>query len=119
MADPVKITKTIYGKNTFPNVVDTQFSQLIAPEGDGVSTPVDVKGFFGNYNDLFYDIPPSGSYSGSLGMSHLDLVNRSSDYIGISITDMQAEIVELRSDNVTLRQQIFTLTLPSGSTVTQ
>jgi hypothetical protein len=118
MADPVKITKTIFGKNTFPNVVDTKFNQLVSPESDGVSTPVDVKGFFGNYNDLFYDIPQSGSYSGSIGYSHLDLVNRSSDYIGISITDMESEIMQLRSENVALRQQIFTLTLKSGSLVT-
>lgn len=115
MADPVKITRTIYGKNTFKNVVNTDFTQLVSPEGEGVSTPVDVKGFFTIYNDIFYDIPSSGSYSGSLGFSHLDLVNRSSDYIGISISLLNAEINELRSENVALRQQIFTLTQGSGS----
>ena len=117
MADPVKITKTIYGKNTFNNVVNTAFTQLIAPDSSGVTPIVDVKGFFSNYNDLFYDIPQSGSYSGSVGFSHLDIVNRSSDYIGISIADMEAEIKELRSENVALRQQIFTITQPSGSIV--
>ena len=117
MPDAQKISRIIFGKNTFQNVIDTNFTQLISPETEGVSTPVDVKGFFNNYNDIFYDIPPYGSYSGSIGYSHLDIVNRSSEYIGISLSNLESEIKELRSENVALRNQIFTLTQASGSTI--
>ena len=117
MAEEVKVTRTIYGVSTFKNVVKTDFSQLLPQESSvSVTPPVDIKGFFANYNDLFYDIPQTGSYSGSLGFSHLDLVNRSSEYIGISFSDLQAEIIQLRSDNVALRNQIFTLTQATSST---
>lgn len=119
MNEQVKIQRIVFGKNTFTNVIDTQFTELVPqPSATTVASPLDVLGFFSGYNNLFYDIPLSGSYSGSLGMSHLDLVNRSSTYIGISYTDLMTEIMELRTQNVSLQNQLFTLTFGTGSSAT-
>ena len=116
MSEEVKVSRTVFGKNTFQNVIKTKFTQLVPTTPSVSEVPViGVTEFFQYYNELFYDIPSSGSFSGSLGLSHLDLINRSSDYIGISILDMQQEITDLRSENVALQRQIFTLTQTTGS----
>ena len=111
MAEIVQVQRKIFGKNTFKNVVVTDFTQLVPAESKApVKQPATVETFFQDYNNLFYDIPPSGSTN-----SHLELINRSTDYLGISITDLEAEIIALRSENVALKNQIYTLTNPSGS----
>jgi len=104
----VPISRTIFGKNSFTNVVDTKFKQLVPPDNaTSPNTITEVVDFFHSYNTIFYDIPATGSAS-----SHLELVNRSSDYLGISIIELQTEIQNLRQENVSLRQQLFTLTNP-------
>ena len=116
MQETVKVQRTVFGKNTYTSVIDTQFTQLsVTPPVVSVTPPLDVPGFFNGYNNLFYDIPLSGSYSGSDGLSHLDLVNRSSAYIGISYNDLITEIMELRTQNVSLQNQLFTLSYGTGS----
>lgn len=116
MSQEVKVSRTVFGKTTFQNVIDTTFNQLVTTPPSVSEVPViGVPEFFQYYNELFYDIPSSGSYSGSLGLSHLDIVNKSSDYIGINIQDMAQEITDLRSENVALQRQIFTLTQTTGS----
>ena len=108
MADVVQIQRKIYGNGTFKNVVDVNFTQLVPAEPSNISqAPPSVEKFFSDYDSLFYDIPPSGSLN-----SHLELINRSSDYVGISIEEMQREIQILREENVALKQQIFALTNP-------
>lgn len=106
MAESVDIKRKIYGKNSFTTVVDTSFSQLI-PKEETVDTTTDqqVSDFFDMYNNLFYDIPESGSAE-----SHLELVNRSSDYLGISYTDLLEELRVTRNENVSLKNQLFVLT---------
>lgn len=116
MPEQAKISRSVFGKSSFSNVVDTTFSQLVVTPPSVSSVPIiGVSEFFQYYTELFYDIPMSGSYSGSVGMSHLDIVNRSSVYIGVSLTDMEQEIMDLRSENVGLQRQIFTLTQTTGS----
>lgn len=116
MSEEAKISRVVFGKNTFQNVIDTQFNQLVPTSPTVSESPIiGVKDFFGYYNDLFFDMPQSGSYSGSVGYSHLDLINRSSDYIGISLSNMEQEIIALRSENVSLQRQLFTLTQVTGS----
>lgn len=105
MGDIVPVKRKIFGTNTFKNVVDTNFNQLV-PKDSQVDTavPATVETFFEDYNSLFYSIPPSGSKS-----SHLELVNRSSEYLNISFEDLKNEIDELRQENVSLKNQIFIL----------
>ena len=111
MAEIVQVQRKIFGKNTFKNVISTNFTQLVPAESKTPVVPIaNVETFFQDYNNLFYDIPASGSAT-----SHLELINRSTDYLGISITDLETEIIALRSENVALKNQIYTLTNPSGS----
>lgn len=111
MAEIVQVQRKIFGKNTFKNVISTNFTQLVPAESKTPVVPIaTVETFFQDYDNLFYDIPASGSAT-----SHLELINRSTDYLGISITDLETEIIALRSENVALKNQIYTLTNPSGS----
>lgn len=111
MAEAVDIKRKIYGKNSFANVIDTQFKQLVPQDGnpsENQGPQANVESFFNDYDTLFYDIPPSGSDN-----SHLSIVKKSSEYIGISIDDMEEEIRNLREENVSLKNQIITITNPS------
>jgi len=110
MADIIVVQRKIFGKNSFSNVVDYNFNQIVPANSTKPVVPAaTVESFFQDYNTLFYDIPPSGSNS-----THLELVNKSSEYLGISLLDMQAEIENLRSENVALKNQIYTLTHPTS-----
>lgn len=106
MNQQVKVERKIFGVNTFKNVVDTNFKQLI-PQVPSVSEAASatVDSFFQDYDQLFYQIPLSGSDS-----SHLSLVNRSSEYLGISFQDLINELLELREENTSLKNQLFTIT---------
>jgi len=105
MDENLEIKRKIFGNNTFKNVVDTSFSQLVPKESNiQVKEPATLQSFFNDYDELFYDIPPSGSNS------HLDLINRSSEYIGISLQDLKDELDTVRKENVSLKNQLFTLT---------
>jgi hypothetical protein len=106
MSDIIDVKRKIYGKNTFTNVVDVDFNQLVTKNPTVVpNQDPTIETFFENYDTLFFDIPPSGSSN-----SHLELVTRSSEYIGISIENLQQEIATLRDENVSLKNQLFTLT---------
>jgi len=103
MAEQVKIQKTIYSTATFNKVVDTDFTQLA--NSKRATTPpektVTVNKFFNEYDELFYQIPPSGSEE-----SHLALATRSLDYLGLSLDVLQSEITYLREENIDLKNQI-------------
>lgn len=103
MAEQVKIQKTIYGLQSFNNVVDTNFSELISSGKTANVTPdMTISQFFNEYDILFYEIPPTGS-----DQSHLELATRSLDYIGISLEDLQREIATLREENIELKNQLL------------
>jgi len=106
MGEQVNIVRKIYGKNTFANVIDVQFSQLVPKESSTIpKEPTTVDTFFTDYDTLFYDIPLSGSEN-----SHIELVKRSSEYIGVNIDDLEEEIKNLREENVSLKIKIASLT---------
>lgn len=104
MSEQVKIQKTIYGLQSFNNVINTDFSELITTgqPTSSASPDMTVPQFFNEYDILFYEIPPSGSDD-----SHLALATRSLEYIGVSLDDLQNEITELREENVDLKNQIL------------
>jgi hypothetical protein len=110
MAEEITIERLIFGKNTFVNVVDTEFRQLIPEEPKTLDAPpTTVDKFFDDYDTLFYDIPPTGSIN-----SHQEIVNRSSEYLGISVEELESEIRILREENVSLKNQLFVLTNPTN-----
>ena len=110
MAETVQLNKTVYGKITYPNVIDTEFRQLIRPQIEVTSSAVTVNQFFNYYNDLFYEIPTEGDFN-----SHLELIRRSTEYVGVNqnageIDALLDEINQLRLENLTLQQTIDDLT---------
>lgn len=108
MGNIITIKNKIFGKNSFGNVVNTSFTELAAtPPSIQEKSLATIKTFFNDYDNLFYDIPITGSIN-----SHLELINRSSDYLGISFIDMQTEINNLRQENVALKNQLYILTKP-------
>lgn len=103
MSEQVKIQKTIYGLQSFNNVVDTDFSELISSgQTANVPTGLSVSQFFSEYDLIFYEIPPTGSDE-----SHLALATRSLEYVGISLDDLQSEITTLREENIELKNQLL------------
>ena len=110
MAEIVQLNKTVYGKVTYPNVINTEFSQLIKPQVDVTVTPVTVEEFFNYYDELFYDIPTVGDFN-----SHTELIKRSTEYVGVNqntdeIDALLDEINQLRLENLTQQQTIDELT---------
>ena len=110
MAEVIQLNKTVYGKITYPNVIDTEFKQLIRPQTEVTSSVVTVNQFFNYYNDLFYEIPTEGDFN-----SHLELIKRSTEYVGVNqnsgeIDALLDEINQLRLENLTLQQTIDDLT---------
>lgn len=96
----VDLVKEIYGLNTYTKAIDTNFTELISTAPQVTASVVTVEDFFQYYDNLFFDIPVSGSIN-----SHTYLVERSQQYIGGSVLDAekQALIEEINS----LRQQLL------------
>ena len=93
------IQKVVYGKTTYPKVIDTTFKELIpATEDNSEFETVDY--FFKLYDDLFYIIQPLGEVN-----SHEYIIKRSSDYVGIESrnSDVDALIEEIND----LRRQLL------------
>lgn len=97
----VDFIKSVKGINTYTNVIDTQFRELISPVSTEPEEPLTIEQFFSDYDTLFYDIPITGDNS------HSELVQRSQQYIGGTINDPEKDalIEEINS----LRQQIIEL----------
>lgn len=99
--EKVNLLKKTYGVATFNKAIDTQFSELVSPTVEIPETVgITVEQFFDYYDQLFFDIPVSGSVN-----SHTYLVETSQEYIGGSVIDAekQALIEEINS----LRQQLL------------
>lgn len=106
MSEVVQIQKTIYGLQGINSVIDTNFTQLVPPtQAATTSSIVSVSDFFQEYDNIFFDIPATGSIN-----SHMTLAERSLDYVGVSLEDLRNEILNLREENVSLKNQILTIT---------
>ena len=106
MSEQVQLNKTVYGKITYPNVINTQFTQLTGANPADEAAPITVEEFFQAYNDLFFEIPIDGEFN-----SHLELIQRSTEYIGVTqnsdeIDALLTEINQLRLENLKLNQQL-------------
>ena len=106
----VKLNKQVFGKVSYPNVVDTEFRQLVQPEqAVEIEAPMTVAEFFAEYDRLFYEIPQRGSFG-----SHEELVNKSAGYIGVvgqseEIQALLDEINDLRTQLITSQQEIVNM----------
>ena len=95
----IPIEKTVYDKNTFGKVIDTQFHQLLNNQTSETPT-FTLEDFFQLYEDLFYQIPKEGDTN-----SHRYILNKEADYLGVIVNqdDIQALLDEITS----LRQQVL------------
>jgi hypothetical protein len=110
MAEVIQLNRNVYGKITYPNVINTEFSQLTKPATQATASVFTVDQFFNEYNNLFYEIPTEGNFN-----SHLELIQRSTEYVGVNqnageIDALLDEINQLRLENLTLQQTIDDLT---------
>ena len=106
----VKLNKQVFGKVSYPKVIDTEFSQLVKREQVlTVAEPISVAEFFAEYDRLFFEIPQRGNFG-----SHEELIKRSSSYIGVTgqSAETQAlldEINELRNQLLSAQQELLNL----------
>tara|TARA_R110000803_G_scaffold37781_4_gene81536 strand:- start:7083 stop:7430 length:348 start_codon:yes stop_codon:yes gene_type:complete len=106
----VKLNKQVFGKISYSNIVDTEFTQLVTPQDvTEIPDPMTVPEFFQEYDRLFIEIPRKGNFG-----SHEELVKRSSSYIGVTgeSDEMQAlldEINDLRVQLLSSQQEIINL----------
>jgi len=113
MAETINIEIVGYNRVELTNTVNTAFTEFGAqatPATSEVNNTVTIPEFFSTYNTLFYQIPKTGETE-----SHEYLVKQSSEYIGgapinLEIEALQAEITNLRQENLQLQQTILTLT---------
>jgi hypothetical protein len=96
----IPVQKTVFNKDTYGRVVDTQFHQFLNQGAgeDGLSFTVDD--FFQLYEDLFYQILKEGDTN-----SHRYLLQKEADYLGVSIS--QEDVQALLNEITSLRQQVL------------
>ena len=96
----ISVQKTVFNKDTYGRVIDTQFHQLINQGVTQESLSFTVDDFFQLYEDLFYQIQKEGDTN-----SHRYIIQKEADYLGVSINqdDIQALLDEITS----LRQQVL------------
>ena len=106
----IKIEKTLFNKTKYPNIIDTNFTQLINNNITLEEDDISVDEFFIIYDRIFYSIPIDGELN-----SHKELIKRSTEYVGETqnteeIDLLLEEINQLRLDLLESRQIIEDLT---------
>ena len=102
MSEDIKFEKTVYDKNQYEKLVNTNFSQLDptpTPQQQLEEQPT-VNEFFNLYNQLFYDIPEYGDIN-----SHEYLIKTSIAYIDFDPNNN--EILALQNEIAQLREQLL------------
>jgi hypothetical protein len=95
----IPVQKTVFNKDSFGRVINTQFSQLLNQNVEETNT-FTVDDFFQLYEDLFYQIPKEGDTN-----SHRYILQREADYLGVSVS--QDDIQALLNEITSLRQQVL------------
>lgn len=111
MASNIKIEKTVYNKDQFKKVVDTNFKSFAQPAP--VEEDFTIEEFFTEYENLYYEIPSTGETQ-----SHEYLIKRSSELVNFEkdtedIQPLLDEITQLRTQILDYQQQIIELSTPS------
>ena len=96
----IPIQKTVYDKNSYNRVINTQFNQLINQSTDEEQLSFTVDDFFELYDQVFYQIPKEGDTN-----SHQYILQREADYLGISVS--QEDVQALLNEITSLRQQVL------------
>jgi hypothetical protein len=96
----ISVQKTVFNKDTYGRVIDTQFRQLINQGVVNETPSFTIDDFFQLYEDLFYQIPKEGDSN-----SHQYILQKEADYLGISIS--QDDVQALLDEITLLRQQVL------------
>jgi len=96
----ISVQKTVFNKDTYGRVIDTQFRQLINQDVIDETPSFTIDDFFQLYEDLFYQIPKEGDSN-----SHQYILQKEADYLGISIS--QDDVQALLDEITLLRQQVL------------
>jgi hypothetical protein len=117
MEEKLDLNKKSFNKNQYEKVIDTKFSQLAtsfneANNPPSLSPPVLIDEFFQKYNQLFFDIPKTGTTN-----SHEYLIKRSSEYVDFQVMNDEMlalidEINALQAQNLELNQKLVDAQLP-------
>lgn len=107
----VDFNKRVYSKQPFSEAVDRTFSEFGQEPSESVKT---VEQFFQDYEELFYQIPATGSAN-----SHEYLVEKSSQVYKaeqefIDIQPLLDEITALKMQNVEYQQTIAELRIKAA-----
>jgi hypothetical protein len=111
MAELIPIRNTVYSKDNFTKVINTQFSEfnIIPP----VLPETTLENFFELYDELFNDIPREGDIN-----SHRFIIEREADYLGVRIAD-DNEVQALLQEITDLRQQLLEAETTNANLSTQ
>lgn len=94
----ITFNKVVYSLREFRDRVDLGFSEL-----NSTRPTVDIRQFFNEYNELFFEIPKEGENS------HTTLVQTSLDYLDNYVSPLQS-IIDARDLEIqSLQEQILTL----------
>jgi len=117
MSENINFEKTVYDKNIYEKLVNTEFTQFDIPLSpqEEIENTLTVQDFFKIYQDLFYQIPQKGEIN-----SHTYLIEQSSEYVNFNPN--QQEIEALQNEISQLRQQLLeeqktNLELQTGETI--
>ena len=105
MSQEVQLAKKVYGRGLYPQIIDINFNQLIPPTGSAAPNVLTIPEFFEAYDNLFYEIPLTGSIN-----SHEYIAERSLTYAGVSLQGIYDELEFLRQENIQLKNQIVSTT---------
>lgn len=118
MSSTVNLSKQVFEKQQYRQVINTSFSELTVGGTTTTATPTTavptVQEFFDTYSQIFYNIPKTGEIN-----SHQYLVNQSGAYIGNEgnneeVNALLAEVTSLREENLQLQQQLLNIQTPNG-----
>jgi hypothetical protein len=96
----IPVQKTVFNKDTYGRVINTQFSQFLNQDVVEETLSFTVDDFFQLYDELFYQIEKEGDIN-----SHRYILQREADYLGVSIS--QDDIQALLNEITSLRQQVL------------
>ena len=107
MEQKVDTRKSVFNKDQYSKTIDTSFKEFgVTTISDDIQSQPNINQFFELYNQLFYDIPPTGETN-----SHEFLVQQSGEYINFEanaeeIQALQDEITNLREELLNTQIQI-------------
>jgi hypothetical protein len=96
----IPVQKTVFNKDTYGRVINTQFSQFLNQDAVEETLSFTVDDFFQLYDELFYQIEKEGDIN-----SHRYILQREADYLGVNIS--QDDIQALLNEITSLRQQVL------------